>query len=264
MENPRPEKVAVVEEVREKLTSTEAVVFTEYRGLTVRDLQDLRAALREAGGEYKVYKNTLVRRATAELDLDLGDTLTGPTALAFVGERPDGSPGDAVLVAKAIKAFAKGNPNLVVKGGRLGEQMLDEAAVIALADVAPREELLARLAGGMAAPMTNMARLLQALPQKMAYALSALIEAGGASDAPAGGDEAAGGEATDTPAEPADDTAAEGSTDEPAAEGSTDEAAAEGSTDDTAAEGEGDTAPAEAEAAADDTTEGDAPADEQE
>lgn len=239
MENPRPEKVAVVEEVREKLSSTEAVVFTEYRGLTVRDLQDLRAALREAGGEYKVYKNTLVRRATAELDLDLGDTLTGPTALAFVGERPDGSPGDAVLVAKAIKAFAKGNPNLVVKGGRLGEQLLDEAAVIALADVAPREELLARLAGGMAAPMTNMARLLQALPQKMAYALSALVEAGGASDAPAGGDGPAGQEATDAPAEPTDDTAA-----------------GDGSTEDTA--------PAEAEAAADDTTEGDAPADEQE
>lgn len=188
MEDPRPEKVAVVEEVREKLTSTEAVVFTEYRGLTVRDLQDLRGSLSEAGGEYRVYKNTLVRRATAELDLDLDDTLTGPTALAFVGNKPDGTPGDAVLVAKAIKAFAKGNPNLVIKGGRLGEQPLDVAGINALADVAPREELLARLAGGLAAPMTNMARLLQALPQKMAYGLSALIEAGGASDAPASSD----------------------------------------------------------------------------
>lgn len=184
MDNPKPEKVAVVEEVREKLSSTEAVVFTEYRGLTVRDLQDLRGALREAGGEYKVYKNTLVRRATAELDLDLEGTLTGPTALAIVGDKPDGTPGDAVLVAKAIKAFAKGNENLVIKGGRLGDQMLDNAAIMALADVAPREELLARLAGGMAAPMTNMARLLQALPQKMAYAISALIEEGGASGAP--------------------------------------------------------------------------------
>ena len=137
MENPRPEKVAVVEEVREKLSQTEAVVFTEYRGLTVRDLQDLRGALAEAGGEYKVYKNTLVRRATAELDLDLGETLTGPTALALVADRPDGTPGDAVLVAKALKVFAKGNPNLVVKGGRLGELMLDTEAVMALADVAP-------------------------------------------------------------------------------------------------------------------------------
>ena len=185
MENPRPDKVAVVEEVREKLSSTEAVVFTEYRGLTVADLQELRKSLREVGGEYKVYKNTLVRLATAELDLDLEDTLIGPTALAFVVDRPDGKPGDAVLVAKAIKAFSKVNPLLVVKGGRLGDKMLDEAAVMALADVAPREELLTRLAGGIAAPMTNMARLLQAVPQKMAFALSALIEAGSASDAPA-------------------------------------------------------------------------------
>ena len=183
MENPRPEKVAVVDEVREKLSQTDAVVFTEYRGLTVRDLQDLRGELAEAGGEYKVYKNTLVRRATAELDLDLGETLTGPTALALVAERPDGTPGDAVLVAKTIKKFAKTNPNLVIKGGRLGEEMLDVEGIMALADVAPREELLARLAGGIAAPMTNMARLLQAVPQKMAYALSALIEDGGAADA---------------------------------------------------------------------------------
>lgn len=177
MENPRPEKVAVVEEVRDKFASSEAVVFTEYRGLTVRDLQELRAALRPAGGEYKVYKNTLVRRATE--DLDLGDTLTGPTALTFVGPRPDGTPGDAVLVAKAIRAFAKSNPKLVVKGGRLGEQMLDEAGVTALASVAPREELLARLAGAMAAPMTSFARLLQAVPQRFAYAVQALIDQGG-------------------------------------------------------------------------------------
>ena len=243
MDNPKPEKVAVVDEVREKLSSTEAVVFTEYRGLTVRDLQDLRGALREAGGEYKVYKNTLVRRATAELDMDLGETLTGPTALAIVGDKPDGTPGDAVLVAKALKAFAKGNENLVVKGGRLGDQMLDNAAIMALADVAPREELLARLAGGMAAPMTNMARLLQALPQKMAYGLSALIEQGGAPGAPA--------------AEPAgDDTGPDSDTD---------------STEDTetpAADADGsdqtDEAEASAEAGADDAAEGDDAAGEQE
>jgi large subunit ribosomal protein L10 len=243
MDNPKPEKVAVVDEVREKLSSTEAVVFTEYRGLTVRDLQDLRGALREAGGEYKVYKNTLVRRATAELDMDLGETLTGPTALAIVGDKPDGTPGDAVLVAKALKAFAKGNENLVVKGGRLGDQMLDNAAIMALADVAPREELLARLAGGMAAPMTNMARLLQALPQKMAYGLSALIEQGGAPGAPA--------------AEPAgDDTGSDSDTD------STEE------TETPAADADGsdqtDEAEASAEAGADDAAEGDDAAGEQE
>jgi large subunit ribosomal protein L10 len=225
MENPRPEKVAVVEEVREKLASAEAVLFTEYRGLTVRDLQTLRASLREAGGEYKVYKNTLVRRATAELDLDLGDTLSGPTALTFVGTRPDGSPGDAVLVAKAIKSFAKVNPLLVVKGGRLGEQMLDEAGVIALAEVAPREELLARLAGGMAAPMTNFARLLQAVPQKFAYALQALVDAGGAPGAPAGAPAATepSTEGGSTTAADADDTEAAGAAEAVADESATEE-----------------------------------------
>jgi large subunit ribosomal protein L10 len=219
VENPRPEKVAVVTEVRQKLEDAEAVVFTEYRGLKVRDLQELRSALRPAGGEYKVYKNTLVRRASSELDLEIADELTGPTALAFVGPRADGTPGDPVLVAKALKAFAKGNPALVVKGGLLGRQVLDAAGVSSLADVAPREELLARLAGGMAAPMRNFAALLQAVPQKFAYGLQALIEAGGATDAPAAATDGPTG--TDTqdsaPAEVAgDDDAAEG--DAPAAQ----------------------------------------------
>jgi large subunit ribosomal protein L10 len=249
MENPRPEKVAVVSEVREKLSQTEAVVFTEYRGLTVRDLQDLRGALAEAGGEYKVYKNTLVRRATAELDLDLGETLTGPTALALVAERPDGTPGDAVLVAKALKVFAKANPNLVVKGGRLGELMLDTEAVMALADVAPREELLARLAGGMAAPMTNMARLLKALPQKMAYALSALIENGGAQDAPTSAEGA-----QDAPA------SAEGAQDAPASA----EAETDGEQTTTTDQSDNDEATADADGSTDDSAKGAESATEQE
>lgn len=193
---PRPDKVAVVEEVREKFESSDAVLLTEYRGLTVRDLADLRGAMREAGGEYRVYKNTLVRRAAAELDLDIEDGLIGPTAIAFVGQRPDGSPGDAVMVAKALQAFAKSNPNLVVKGGLLGDHVLDAESAMALAKVAPREELLARLAGGMAAPMREFASLLQAVPAKMAYALQALIDAGGAPGAPAATEAAA-------PADPA-------------------------------------------------------------
>lgn len=189
MENPRPEKVAVVEEVREKFNSSDAVVFTEYRGLTVGDLFELRSAVRSAGGEYKIYKNTLVRRATRELDLDLDEVLLGPTALAFVTEKPDGTPGDAVLVAKAIKSFAKSNPLLVLKGGRLGDQTLDRVGINALADVAPRDELLAQLAGGLAAPMTNFARLLQALPQNFAYALTALISEREASEGGADSDD---------------------------------------------------------------------------
>jgi len=213
MENPRPEKVAVVDEVREKLSSAEAVVLTEYRGLTVKALAELRTNLREVGGEYRVYKNTLVRRAAAELELGLEDQLTGPTALAFVGNRPDGTPGDAVLVAKALQTFAKANPLMVVKGGILGDQILGADEIKALSEVAPREELLSRLAGGLAAPMREFAGLLQAVPQKMAYALSALIEAGGAPGAPAAAEAAPA--ATESPAEesavetPAEDSATE-------------------------------------------------------
>lgn len=238
MENPRPEKVAVVEEVKDKFQSSEAVIITEYRGLTVRDLQDLRASLREAGGEYHVYKNTLVRRAATSLDLALDEHLLGPTALTFVGPKADGTPGDVVTVAKALKSFAKSNPLLVIKGGVLGDSLLDQAALSRLAEVAPREELLARLAGGMAAPMQNFASLLNAIPQKMAYALQALIEQGGASTAPAASDVAA------PAAEEAatDDSAAEGpAAEEPAAEADPTDTAEGG--DDGA--GDGDDAPAE-------------------
>ena len=195
MDNPRPEKVAVVEEVREQFAAADAVVFTEYRGLTVRDLQDLRASMRAAGGEYRIYKNTLVRRAAADLDADVSEWLLGPTAIAFVKETAEGNPGDAVTVAKALKTFAKANPNLVVKGGLLGSATIDAAGVLRLADVPPREELLARLAGGLAAPMRNMAGLLQAVPQKFAFALKALIEQGGAPGAPVAAPEAAAPEA---------------------------------------------------------------------
>jgi large subunit ribosomal protein L10 len=223
MENPRPEKVAVVEEVREKFAGADAVLFTEYRGLTVRDLQELRTSLRAGGGEYKVYKNTLVRRATNELDLDLDDRLLGPTALAFVSTKGDGTPGDPVIVAKALKAFAKANPNLVLKGGLLGTTVLDEKAVSDLAEVAPREELLARLAGGMAAPMRNFASLLQAVPQKMAYALQALVDQGGAPGAPAAEaaaepDTTESTEPTEGAADAAPDTDTEPQDDTPAAE----------------------------------------------
>jgi large subunit ribosomal protein L10 len=126
----------------------------------------------------------LVRRAAADLDADVSDWLLGPTAIAFVKETAEGNPGDAVTVAKALKTFAKANPNLVVKGGLLGSATIDAAGVLRLADVPPREELLSRLAGGLAAPMRNMAGLLQAVPLKFAYALKALVEQGGAPGAP--------------------------------------------------------------------------------
>jgi len=202
MENPRPEKVAVVEEVRAKFEAADAAVLTEYRGLNVSATAELRRALREAGGEYKIYKNTLVRFAARDLGLEIEDLLTGPTAIAFID-------GDPVAVAKAMKEFAKTNPALVIKGGLLGEKTLSEADIKALADVEPREVLLAKLAGAMAAPMQQFAGLLEALPRNLAYGLKALIDQGGAPGAPA-----------DVPSAPADEPspAADSADETPAAE----------------------------------------------
>ena len=222
MDQPRPEKVAVVDEVRERLSSSKAVLLTEYRGINVDGMATLRRALREAGGEYKVYKNTLVRIATRELGHDLDELLVGPTALAFV---PDSEGADPALVAKALKAFGKDNPELVVKGGLLGDRFLSAEDTKALADVAPREELLARLAGGLAAPMQRFASLLSAVPRDFAYGLAALIDKGGAADAPAPAAPADEAPADEAPADevpaaevaetPADDAAASDDTTEP-------------------------------------------------
>jgi large subunit ribosomal protein L10 len=244
MENPRPEKVAVVDEVREKFASADAVLFTEYRGLKVRELAELRASLRAVGGEYRVYKNTLVRRATEGLDveLDFEGTLVGPTAIAFVGQKPDGTPGDAVMVAKALQTFAKSNPLLIVKGGLLGTHVLDADSAKALANVAPREELLSRLAGGIAAPMREFASLLQAIPASFAYGLQALIEAGGAAGAPAETEAPAAVEDSASEDSASEDTAAEDTAAAPEAEAPAD------------AEEETTAAPAEDAAAADDDT----------
>lgn len=234
MDNPRSDKVAIVDEVKTRLGESEAVMITEYRGLTVDALAELRGALRPIGGSYKVYKNTLVRRAAA--DANTGDEFTellvGPTALAFTETTPDGTPGDVAAVAKTLRDFAKTNPDLIVKGGLFEGAFVDADTLKALADIEPREVLLAKLAGAMAAPMTKMAGLLQALPRDLAYGLKALADQGGAPGAPASepaaeapAEEAAADEApaADAPAE----TAAPAEEAAPAADAPTEEAAAE-------------------------------------
>ncbi len=242
MENPRPEKVAIVDEVRERFRSAEAAVLTEYRGLDVPAMSALRREIGEAGASYKIYKNRLVKRAAAELELEIDDLLVGPTAIAFVDGGGEG-PADPVPLAKALKKFASENENLVVKGGLLGDVRLTADEINALADVAPREELLARLAGGLAAPMVRLAGLLQALPQNFAYALQALIEQSGGVDAPAPADEAPAGEDgedTDGAEAATEDSNDEGSAPDGEAEDSNDnEGSAEGG-DDTAGEDAGD------------------------
>lgn len=212
MDNPRPEKVAVVEEVKGKLSNSDAAILTEYRGLGVKQLAELRSGLRDNGGEYKVYKNTLVRFAVRDLDLtELEESLTGPTAIAFVK-------GDPVAVAKTLKEFAKANPALVVKGGVLGTKPLTAKDASALADLPSREVVLAQLAGLLAQPMQQFAGLLQALPRNMAYGLAALrdkkVEAG---EAPAPTEEAtptAESSSEDAPADSPADADAEATTEE--------------------------------------------------
>lgn len=220
MDNPRAEKVAVVAEVRQKFDEADAALLTEYRGLDVAALAQLRRSLTEAGGEYKIYKNTLVRLAAEQAGVEVADLLVGPTAIAFVSAKPDGTSGDPVLVAKALRDFGRTNPALVVKGGVLGGNVLSLDDAKALAEVAPRDELLARLAGGLAAPMVQFAGLLQALPRNFAYGLQALIDQGDASGAPEPAAEAAEPE-TDA-AEAADETPAAEVADQDAAESAAD------------------------------------------
>jgi large subunit ribosomal protein L10 len=170
MENPRPDKVAVVTEIAEKLRAADAVFVSEYRGLSVTALADLRRALRGVGGEHKVYKNTLATLAARDAGKEaLSDLLVGPTGLTFVS-------GDVAAAAKALREFAKTNPLLVLTGGVIGDKALSAKDIDALADLPPREVVLAQLAGAFQAPLVKTAGLLQALPRNFAYGLKALID----------------------------------------------------------------------------------------
>jgi large subunit ribosomal protein L10 len=163
-------KVAVVDEVRTRIGDASASIVSEYRGLSVAELAELRRNLAAVGGDYRIFKNTLVRRAIDGGEYQpLSEYLSGPSALTFVQ-------GDVSAVAKALKDFARSNPLLVIKGGLADGSLLSSSDLAALADLPPRDVLLARLAGALAAPMQQMAGLLQALPRNLAYGISALIE----------------------------------------------------------------------------------------
>ena len=169
-ENPRAEKVAVVDEVAAKLQSADAVIITEYRGLKVGQLAGRRRQLRDAGGEYKVFKNTLARLGAAKAGVEgLDEMLLGPSGITFVT-------GDVAAVAKALRDAAKANPLLVIKGGSMGGKILSTKDVEALAELPSREVLLAMFAGALQAPLVKTAGLLQALPRNFAYGLKALID----------------------------------------------------------------------------------------
>ena len=166
----RPDKTAAVDEIRTKLDGSDAAVLTEYRGLTVAELAELRGSLRPAGTEYKVFKNSLARRAVEASGIEgLLPMLSGPTAIAFVH-------GDAVIAAKALRDFGRTNPALIIKGGLLGPRVLTPEEVAELADIEPREVLLARLAGGFQAPLTKAAGLFQAFTRNFAYGVKAYVD----------------------------------------------------------------------------------------
>jgi len=196
-------KVEVVAEVKTRMEESSASIVSEYRGLTVAELADLRNSLSAVGGDYKIFKNTLVRRAIDDGDYQpLAEYLSGPSALTFVQ-------GDVSAVAKALRDFSRANPHLVIKGGLADGSLLSAADLAALADLPPREVLLARMAGALAAPMQQMAGLLQALPRNLAYGISALIdqrEAAGET-LPAPAEETAEAPAEETAEAPAEETA---------------------------------------------------------
>ena len=167
---PRPEKVQAVADIKERLEGAQAVFLAEYAGLSVQEQQTLRRELRANGAEFKVVKMTLARLAAAEMEIDDFDALLlGPTGLTFAD-------GDPVAAAKALRDFAKTHEVLIVKGGLLGREFLTPERIAELADIEPREVLLARIAGAFEAPMAKMAGLLAALPRNAATVMQQLLE----------------------------------------------------------------------------------------
>lgn len=192
---PRPEKVRAVEDIKERLEQAEAVFLTEYRGLDVGEMQQLRRSLREAGADYRVVKVTLARLAADAAGMEgIGEYLSGPMALAFVREDPVGA-------AKALRDFAKEHDQLVVKAGFFAGSILKPEDITRLADIEPREVLLAKIAGAAKAPLANFAGLLSAFTRNAASMFSQLLEKKESGEVPAGSPAEASAEAAAASAE---------------------------------------------------------------
>jgi large subunit ribosomal protein L10 len=154
------EKKRIVEEVTEKLKNSASTIITDYRGLSVAEVTELRKQLREAGVEFKVLKNTLVRRATAQAEMtELDEHLVGPTAVAFSAEDP-------VAAAKVLSKFAKSNENLKLKVGVVEGKIISVDEIKALADLPSREGLLSMLLSVLQAPIRNFALAVKAVAEQ--------------------------------------------------------------------------------------------------
>jgi large subunit ribosomal protein L10 len=167
---PRPEKVQAVADIKESLEGSEAVFLTEYRGLSVKAVQELRASLRASGAEYKVVKMTLARRAADDAGISgLDEHLLGPTALAFAKSDP-------VATAKALKEFAKTHEVFVMKAGVLSGNILSPEDVSRLAEIEPRDVLLAKIAGAAKAPLAQAAGLFASFNRNAASMFKQLLD----------------------------------------------------------------------------------------
>jgi large subunit ribosomal protein L10 len=210
----KADKATAVADIAEQFTGSTATLITEYRGLTVANLAELRRSL-AASATYTVAKNTLIKRAASEAGVEgLDELFVGPTAIAFVR-------GEPVDAAKAIKTFAKEHQALVIKGGYMDGQRLSVAEVERIADLESREVLLAKLAGAMKANLAKAAGLFNAPASQVARLAAALLEkrtaeepAPAAARAPAAeaAPEAAAEAAPEAAAEPASETPAETTT----------------------------------------------------
>lgn len=156
----REEKVQQISEIVQKFKDSKSTILTDYRGLNVAEVTELRKNLREAGVEYKVYKNTLVRRATKEVEFEeINEQLTGPIAIAFSNE-------DVVAPAKILADFAKDHTALEIKVGILEGNVVSLDEVNALAKLPSRDGLLSMLLSVLQAPMRNMACAVKAVADK--------------------------------------------------------------------------------------------------
>lgn len=163
-------KAETVVSLRRAIDAQNGAVVAEFRGLTVAEITSLRRKLREVNAEFKVVKNTMMRLAAKDTGFGLMEKyFKGPTAVAL-------SHGDPVALAKAMKDFAGASPKVRIKAGFFDGRVLEAKDVEALADVPPRQVLLARLAGGLLSPVTRLAQVLTGPQRKLVYALDSIRE----------------------------------------------------------------------------------------
>jgi len=167
---PNQANIVSLKKVREDISAADAIWVVDNRGLTVKQAEDLRRRIRGLGASFKVYKNSLAEIALAELGFpNINDVLSGPSGFVFVS-------GDPVASAKALKAFAKENESLKIKGGILNKAVVTADQIRAIADLPSREELIAKLLGTIKAPLTGVVQVLNGPASKLVRVLNAAAE----------------------------------------------------------------------------------------